>query len=94
MRDNSKLHANILDAFQRGGVEITSPHYRAVRDGNASTIPVNEGLPPSAVEKSAQPVLGAEVEEELSEPTLAGDNAAPDVEEPGTAVTEDRDSTN
>jgi small-conductance mechanosensitive channel len=30
----SDLHANILDAFHTAGVEITSPHYRAVRDGN------------------------------------------------------------
>jgi small-conductance mechanosensitive channel len=30
----SELHVNILDAFHSAGVEITSPHYRAVRDGN------------------------------------------------------------
>jgi small-conductance mechanosensitive channel len=30
----SDLHANILDAFHTAGVEITSPHYRAMRDGN------------------------------------------------------------
>ena len=30
----SELHGNILDAFHGAGVEITSPHYRAVRDGN------------------------------------------------------------
>jgi len=30
----SELHANILDAFHTAGVEITSPHYRAIRDGN------------------------------------------------------------
>ena len=39
----SSLHAHILDAFHTAGVEITSPHYRAVRDGNdpamASVIP-------------------------------------------------------
>ena len=34
----SDLHANILDAFHAAGVEITSPHYRAVRDGNAPAI--------------------------------------------------------
>ena len=33
------LHQNIQDSFQRGGVEIMSPHYRSLRDGNASTIP-------------------------------------------------------
>jgi small-conductance mechanosensitive channel len=30
----SELHANILDSFHTAGVEITSPHYRAMRDGN------------------------------------------------------------
>ncbi len=30
----SELHANILDSFHGAGVEITSPHYRAMRDGN------------------------------------------------------------
>jgi len=34
----SALHANILDAFHTAGVEITSPHYRAVRDGNEAAI--------------------------------------------------------
>ncbi|MEO9871627.1 mechanosensitive ion channel family protein [Ekhidna sp.] len=35
----SDLHANIQDKFNEAGVEIMSPHYRAVRDGNQSTIP-------------------------------------------------------
>jgi small-conductance mechanosensitive channel len=34
----SELHANILDAFHSAGVEITSPHYRAMRDGNEVAI--------------------------------------------------------
>ena len=34
----SELHANILDAFHGAGVEITSPHYRAMRDGNTPAI--------------------------------------------------------
>ena len=34
----SDLHANILDAFHSAGVEITSPHYRAVRDGNEAAM--------------------------------------------------------
>lgn len=38
----SELHQNIQDSFNRGGVEIMSPHYRSVRDGNQTTIP-NEG---------------------------------------------------
>jgi len=36
----SELYANIQDAFNNAGIEILSPHYRADRDGNASTIPV------------------------------------------------------
>ncbi|MEH6591767.1 MAG: mechanosensitive ion channel family protein [Halioglobus sp.] len=35
----STLHANILDEFHGHNVEITSPAYRAVRDGNAVNIP-------------------------------------------------------
>ncbi|WP_430817478.1 mechanosensitive ion channel family protein [Carboxylicivirga sp. RSCT41] len=38
----SELHKNILEAFNRAGVEIMSPHYRANRDGEATTIPDNE----------------------------------------------------
>jgi hypothetical protein len=37
----SDLHQNIQDSFNRGGVEIMSPHYRAERDGNEVTIPKN-----------------------------------------------------
>ena len=35
----SDLHQNIQDAFNEAGVEIMSPHYRAARDGNTSTVP-------------------------------------------------------
>jgi small-conductance mechanosensitive channel len=35
----SQLHANILDEFHGHKVEITSPHYRAMRSGEASTVP-------------------------------------------------------
>lgn len=35
----SELHANIQDCFNEAGVEILSPHYRAGRDGNSTTIP-------------------------------------------------------
>lgn len=38
----SDLHQNIQDRFNEEGVEIMSPHYMAVRDGNASTIPAKE----------------------------------------------------
>lgn len=40
----SRLHQNIQDQFNAAGVEIMSPHYKALRDGNASTIPA-EYLP-------------------------------------------------
>lgn len=34
-----ELHQNIQDEFARGGVEIMSPHYAALRDGNTVAIP-------------------------------------------------------
>ncbi|MEZ4721166.1 MAG: mechanosensitive ion channel family protein [Flavobacteriales bacterium] len=37
----SNIHANIQDEFNSAGIEILSPHYRAARDGNMTTIPVN-----------------------------------------------------
>jgi small-conductance mechanosensitive channel len=33
------LHENIQDAFNEAGVEIMSPHYKSLRDGNTVTIP-------------------------------------------------------
>ncbi len=35
----SELHQNIQDCCNEVGIEILSPHYRAARDGNMSTIP-------------------------------------------------------
>ena len=40
-----ELHQNIQDAFNDAGVEIMSPHYTQVRDGNQTTIPADY-LPP------------------------------------------------
>jgi small-conductance mechanosensitive channel len=37
----SELHQNIQDKFNEAGVEIMSPHYSAMRDGNQTTIPEN-----------------------------------------------------
>lgn len=37
----SMLHQNIQDICNERGIEIMSPHYRAARDGNTSTIPAN-----------------------------------------------------
>jgi small-conductance mechanosensitive channel len=42
----SDLHQNIQDTFNEAGVEIMSPHYGAMRDGNQRAIP-NEYLPPT-----------------------------------------------
>ena len=35
----SELHQNVLEAFNQAEVEILSPHYRAVRNGDPTTIP-------------------------------------------------------
>ncbi|MCA0349026.1 MAG: mechanosensitive ion channel family protein [Bacteroidetes bacterium] len=37
----SELHQNIQDCCNEVGIEILSPHYRAARDGNTTTIPEN-----------------------------------------------------
>lgn len=37
----SQLHSNIQDCCNEVGIEILSPHYRAARDGNRTTIPEN-----------------------------------------------------
>ena len=41
----SELHQNIQNTFNEGGVEIMSPHYTQIRDGNHTTIPADY-LPP------------------------------------------------
>jgi len=38
-RTYSALHQNIQDKFNEAGIEIMSPHYSSLRDGNQSTIP-------------------------------------------------------
>ncbi len=38
----SDLHQNIQDKFNEAGIEIMSPHYMAVRDGNETTIPKDD----------------------------------------------------
>ncbi|MDU0459584.1 MAG: mechanosensitive ion channel family protein [Geobacteraceae bacterium] len=35
----SELHQNIQEKFNEGGIEIMSPHYSTLRDGNMTTIP-------------------------------------------------------
>jgi small-conductance mechanosensitive channel len=41
----AELHQRIQDAFNEGGIEILSPHYFQVRDGNLSTIPESQRAP-------------------------------------------------
>lgn len=38
-RTYSALHQNIQDRFNEAGIEIMSPHYSTLRDGNQTTIP-------------------------------------------------------
>ncbi len=59
-----ELHQNIQDAFAAAGVEIMSPHYRAVRDGGTITLPTDqlpEGYvaPPFRVSTVADPAARA-----------------------------------
>jgi len=35
----SNLHQHIQDKFNEAGMEIMSPHYKAIRDGNTVAIP-------------------------------------------------------
>jgi len=35
----SRLHQHIQDQFNKAGVEIMSPHYSALRDGNTTAVP-------------------------------------------------------
>jgi small-conductance mechanosensitive channel len=44
----SALHRNIQDTFNEAGVEIMSPHYTQLRDGNRTAIP-DPYLPPGYV---------------------------------------------
>lgn len=41
----SELHKHIQEEFDVAGVEIMSPHYMTLRDGNASTVPSVLGAP-------------------------------------------------
>jgi small-conductance mechanosensitive channel len=39
----AELHQNIQDCFNEADVEIMSPHYASLRDGNASAVPAQYG---------------------------------------------------
>jgi small-conductance mechanosensitive channel len=66
----SALHRNIQDSFNEAGVEIMSPHYAQLRDGNKTAIP-DAYLPPGYVPRSHRVVQVPEVPEE---PGKAGEN--------------------
>lgn len=38
----SELYKHIQDVFRDAGIEIMSPHYQVIRDGNASTVQLNK----------------------------------------------------
>ncbi len=55
----SQLHQNIQDCCNEAGIEILSPHYRAMRDGNMTTIPSDylnkETTRPDPADKDTKP---------------------------------------
>ena len=50
----SNLHQNSQDKFNEAGIEIMSPHYMAMRDGNETTIPKDDLRNTSPTDKTAQ----------------------------------------
>jgi small-conductance mechanosensitive channel len=58
----SELLQNIQDKFNEGGIEIMSPHYAALRDGNRTTIPeryLPESYAPRAFRVASPDARGA-----------------------------------
>jgi small-conductance mechanosensitive channel len=66
----SALHRHIQDTFNEAGVEIMSPHYAQLRDGNRTTIP-DAYLPPEYVPR------GIRVETVPGKRETPGDGATP-----------------
>lgn len=62
----SDLHERIQDAFNEAGVEIMSPHYQTLRDGNQTTIPASY-LPKGYVSPSFQFMGGRKSEDSSGE---------------------------
>jgi len=57
----SELHQNIQDKFAEAGVEIMSPQYSAIRDGNQVALPADslpKGYTAPAFRVAASPNLG------------------------------------
>lgn len=66
----SILHQNIQDRFNEAGVEIMSPHYMAMRDGNDTTIPKNDQRANPAYQHSSVKLKKqTEEKEQETEPT-------------------------
>lgn len=61
----SILHQNIQDRFNEAGVEIMSPHYMAMRDGNETTIPKNDQRANPAYQHSSVQLKKQTEEKEL-----------------------------
>ncbi len=57
----TEMMSYILDVFREEDIEILSPHYRAYRDGNESTIPPEYNSPKT--EKKEPPILRGEQKE-------------------------------
>jgi small-conductance mechanosensitive channel len=76
----SALHRNIQDTFNEAGVEIMSPHYTQLRDGNRTAIP-DAYLPPDYVPGSLRV---ASVPEARRKPAEGGREAGAKTEEGGT----------
>lgn len=85
----SDLHRNIQDEFARSGIEITSPTFHAIRDGNASTIPA---LKPRARDEA---MAAVPEEDEISVEDLHDDeHLPPDPEEEDSAASDESDDSN
>lgn len=73
----SELHKHLLDEFHAAGIELLSPHFRAVRDGSGREMPAdsrkgNEFVPPIRVEVDASSVR----EEAMETATYSGSRTA------------------
>ena len=69
----SELHQNIQDKFNEGGVEILSPHYAQLRDGNATTIP--ESYLPADYVAPALRIMDTGVAERLGKARKEGEKS-------------------
>lgn len=59
----SMLHQNIQDKFNAAGVEIMSPHYNALRDGNSAALPLD-----SLGSRYSPPAFRVNLEHRVDEP--------------------------